>query len=171
MKFGLGIIIGVVLGLFIAGLIGYVAIMDGWVPARADEPSSKFEEWAAHHALKAVLKRDATATNPLPSDEDNLMAGAKLYADNCSGCHGAPKNPSPAFAGGFSPGPTLFATDTVTDDPEGFTFFKIQHGIRFTGMPAFATMLKEKEIWQLTAFLKHMDKLPPKVSSYWKDMK
>jgi hypothetical protein len=28
--------------------------------------------------------------------------------------------------------------------------------------------LKEEEIWQVTTFLSHMDKLPPPVSGQWK---
>lgn len=172
MKFGLGVLAGCLVTVLIGTLVGYLAIVDGWIPARGDEPPDKFETWAAHHALKAVLTRDANAKSPLPADETNLMAGAKLYSENCSGCHGATKNPKPAFAKGFNPGPTLFGNgDTVTDDPEGFIYWKIDHGIKFTGMPAFSPMLKPNEMWQITMFLKHMDALPPKVDDAWKQMK
>ncbi len=68
--------------------------------------------------------------------------------------------------------PTLFGNgDLVADDPEAYIYFKTKHGIRFTGMPAFKGMLKDDEIWQVTLFLKHMDKLPASVDSSWKSMK
>jgi mono/diheme cytochrome c family protein len=171
MKTGLGFLLGCICALAVVALVGYLSIVNGWIPARGDEPAGDFEKWAAHHALHAVLEREAPTQSPIPADEPNLMAGAKLYADQCAGCHGAPKNPTPAFANGFSPGPTLFGNgDTVTDDPEGYTYWKIEHGIKFTGMPAFKGQLKENEIWQLSMFLKHMDKLPPKVETLWKNM-
>lgn len=168
----IGIVVGCVATLLIGWLIGYLAITNGWLPARGDEPSGQFETWAAHKALKAVLQRDAQEQSPLPADEKNLLAGVKLYSENCSGCHGAPKNPTPAFAKGFNPNPPLFANgDMVTDDPEGHIYWIIDHGIKFTGMPAFNTMLKKDEMWQMALFLKHMDKLPPKAAAMWKDMK
>jgi hypothetical protein len=35
-------------------------------------------------------------------------------------------------------------------------------------MPAMRSSLKEEEIWQVTTFLNHMDKLPPQVTEQWK---
>jgi hypothetical protein len=35
-------------------------------------------------------------------------------------------------------------------------------------MPAWNPTLSEQEIWQVTTFLSHMDKLPPQVSDEWK---
>jgi mono/diheme cytochrome c family protein len=172
MRYSFGLFVGVITTLSLVGVVAYSAITNGWLPVRCDEPSSQFETWAAHQALHAALNREAPKQSPIPADESNLMAGCKLYADNCSGCHGAPKNPTPAYAKGYSPEPTLFgAGDLVADDPEGFTWFKIKHGIRFTGMPAFTGQLKDNEIWQLSLFLKHMDKLPPKVEVAWKQMR
>ena len=52
--------------------------------------------------------------------------------------------------------------------PEYQNFYIIQHGIRLSGMPASRNSFKEEEIWQVTTFLSHMDKLPPQVSDQWK---
>jgi hypothetical protein len=35
-------------------------------------------------------------------------------------------------------------------------------------MPAWGKMLNEHQIWQLTTFMSHMDKLPPGVAAAWK---
>jgi hypothetical protein len=35
-------------------------------------------------------------------------------------------------------------------------------------MPAWDSSLNEQEIWQVTSFLSHMDKLPPEVTEQWK---
>ena len=170
-KMILGFLIGVVVSILGAGVGAYVVLTSGIVPARQDEPPIPIEKWAARTSLKATLKREATEQSPIPANEENLSAGATVYEQNCSGCHGTPSNPDPAFAKGFSPGPTLFAHDDVTDDPEGVIYWKAKHGIRFTGMPAFSPMLKDKEIWQVALFLKNMDKLPAPVEEHWKAMK
>ncbi len=171
-KLVLGVLIGIA-GTTLFGLAcGYLVIAEGLVPARGDVAPDKFETWAAHTALHAVLRREATDVSPLKTDDTTLMAGAKVYAANCSGCHGAPANPTPDFAKGFNPGPTLFGNgDDVTDDPEAAIYWKVKHGIKFTGMPAFSPTLTEKEMWEVTTFLKNQDKLPVKVAALWKSMK
>jgi len=50
----------------------------------------------------------------------------------------------------------------VEDDPESFSFWKIKHGIRWTGMPSWKWTLANEQIWSLALFLKHMDKLHPR---------
>ena len=167
-----GFIIGTLVTLALIALGGYIAIVNGWIPARGDEPPGTLETWAARHSLKATLEREGTAKSPISGDEADLMAGAKVYASNCASCHGTPVNEVPTFARGLNPEPTLFGNgDFVTDDPEGSIHWKAQHGIKFTGMPSFSKSLSDKEIWQVTAFLKKMDKLPAPVDSYWKSMK
>src|ERR1700679_2302813 len=116
-KMLVGVLIGAVGIALCAALAGYLAIVNGWLPARGDIVPDKFEAWAAHKALKAVISREGTDKPPFPADATTLMAGAKVYGSNCSGCHGAPANPTPAFAAGFNPHAPLFGNgDDVTDD-------------------------------------------------------
>ena len=172
MKLVTGIVLGIALTLLIVVACGYAAITNGWVPARGDEPPSGFEKWAARTSLHATVRREGTDKSPVAADETNLMAGADVYKNNCAFCHGTPSDPTPGGSKGFIPAPTLFGRgDLVTDDPEGETYWRVLHGIKFTGMPSFKSTLNEKERWQVTLFLKNMDKLPPKVDAYWKIMK
>jgi len=41
------------------------------------------------------------------------------------------------------------------------TFYIVQHGIRWTGMPSWNKTLTENQTWQIVAFLGHIGKLPP----------
>jgi len=41
------------------------------------------------------------------------------------------------------------------------SFYIIQHGIRWSGMPAWNKALTENQTWQVVAFLSHLEKLPP----------
>jgi mono/diheme cytochrome c family protein len=91
-----------------------------------------------------------------------MLAGAKLYKNNCAGCHGAPELPRPAISKAmYPPPPQLFEKDDmVTDDPEGETYWKVTHGLRLTGMPGFGGILSDTERWQVTMLVAHADKLP-----------
>jgi hypothetical protein len=40
-----------------------------------------------------------------------------------------------------------------------------------TGMPSWNGSLTDEQIWTLTLFLKHMDKLPPGAQSEWSQVK
>ena len=75
------------------------------------------------------------------------------------------------MAQGEYPPPPQLATDGVEDDPEGVSFWKISHGIRWTGMPSWKASLTERQIWTLALFLRHMDKLSPAAEQAWRQVK
>jgi thiosulfate dehydrogenase len=155
----------------IAALGSYGSLVTGLVPANADAQPSAFERWAARLSLNATVKREAAAlTDPLAPDDATLRAGLKLYGSNCMVCHGAADGkPSNVAIGLYQHAPQL-GKHGVEDDPEGETYWKVKHGIRLTGMPAFGMTLTQTQLWQVVTFLKHMDSLPPGVTQNWKKM-
>ncbi|HLZ04343.1 MAG TPA: cytochrome c [Bradyrhizobium sp.] len=164
--FILGIIVAVVVG---CGVI-YFGLTNGAIPPNADAKPSPLERWAAGTSLQATLERDAPkGANPVAATDDNLKAGVQLYARHCTGCHGTAAGDSSAtpIAKGENPKPPQLASEGVEDDPEGWTFWKIKHGIRWTGMPAWEQVLNDQQIWTLTLFLKRMDNLPPAAKAAW----
>lgn len=165
-----GIILGFAIALLLAGSVGYVAIESGVIPANADAKPGAVEEWIAGTSLQATLQTQAPPeANPVVLSDANLTEGLKLYARNCVICHGSAKGEASAswVAKGEYPAPPQLAADGVEDDPEGWTFWKIKHGIRLTGMPSWRGALTDHQIWVLALFLKHMDKLPPAVEAEW----
>jgi mono/diheme cytochrome c family protein len=54
--------------------------------------------------------------------------------------------------------------------PEHQNFYIIEHGVRLSGMPAWGKILNQQQVWQLTTFLSHMDKLPPDVEAQWRTL-
>jgi len=165
-----GFIVGV-LASIVVGLVGaYLVVTNGLVPINADSPPLPEEVWAAQTALDAALNRLAPKTpNPVALTDENLIAGIDLYAKNCAICHGTAKgDPSASGAAkGLNPDPPQFGSGGVEDDPEGVTFWKVQHGIRWTGMPAWKKTLTDQQIWTVALFLKHMNKLPPAAQDAW----
>ena len=168
-----GCSIGVLVTLLLIVLVGYGLLHSGLIPANADAKAGGFEMWAANTSLGATLKRQApTGPNPVPLTETNLMEGVRLYGGHCAVCHGASAGwaAASAIARGEYPLPPQFATDGVEDDPEGYTYWKVKHGIRLTGMPSWKNSLSDREIWTLALFLKHMDNLPPAAEAAWKQL-
>ena len=164
-----GIVIGAV-GALLAGLSAfYLAATTGRIPANADAKPPALEKWIAKKALHAAVDRQApNGPNPVALTDENLLAGIKLYAVDCAVCHGAADgNPSRIARGLYQKAPQL-AKHGVEDDEDGETYWKLSHGIRMTGMPAFRESLSEDELWKITLFLKNMDSLPPAPKKAWK---
>ncbi|MDQ2866137.1 MAG: c-type cytochrome [Candidatus Eremiobacteraeota bacterium] len=166
-------ILGIVAALVVLAVIGFIGVTQGiLIPANADAVPSKLERWAAGKSLHATIAREATlAPNPLAANDVNLEAGVKLYAANCAACHGTADGKPSTIAFGLYQKAPQFANDGVEDDPEGVTYWKVSHGIRLTGMPAFVRSLDRNDIWKIALFLKHMDALPPAAKKLWEQQR
>jgi thiosulfate dehydrogenase len=167
-------LLGVVATIFVAAACGYAILRTGLVPANADAKPSWFETWAAGLSLDATLDREAPkGANPVALTDANLIAGIDLYGQHCAICHGTAKGDPSAtpIAKGEYPAPPQLATDGIEDDPEGYSFWIIKHGIRWTGMPSWKNTLTDEQIWTLALFLKHMNKLPPAAVQAWQNVR
>lgn len=125
-----------------------------------------FEKSLAHMALRARIQKEAPKDSPLAVSDDNLLAGAHSYRENCAVCHGLPgQADTPTSKGMYPPPPHLFKGVGVTDDPAGMTYWKVANGIRLTGMPSYRGALNDTELWQISLLLAHADKLPAQVQA------
>ncbi len=163
-KLGLGFVIGIIVVL----LMGFCYVRFGFVNPRADIPINSLENTVAMPSLDASVGRRAPKVqNPISPTDASLTAGMKLYQENCSSCHGDIDRPHGMFADALYPRAPQFIED-APDMPENQNYYIIQHGIRLSGMPAWKQFLSIQQIWQVTTFLSHMDKLPPSISEQWK---
>jgi len=88
-----------------------------------------------------------------------LLHGAKIYKENCAVCHGLPGEEKSAIAKGMYPAPPQLLHGTgVTDDEAWESYWKVENGIRMTGMPGYKDALTETQIWQVTVLVKNADK-------------
>jgi thiosulfate dehydrogenase len=159
---------GFIAAVVIVLLAEFLWVRLGFVDPRADIPEGTLERRVAMPSLDASLDRHAAeARNPISATDDNLLAGMKIYQDNCAGCHGDVHQPHAAFGYSFYPRAPQFMED-APDMPENQNFYIIQHGVRLSGMPGWHTLLNQQEMWQVTTFLSHMDKLSPQLSDQWK---
>jgi thiosulfate dehydrogenase len=157
-----GFVLGLIIGLLVLPLGGALYVMTGHLPAAATDRPLPYERKIAHIALNARIRREAPDRDVSGLTTADLVAGAEIYVKDCAFCHGLPQQkPSPEGRGMFPRAPQLFAHGGVTDDPAGETYWKVKNGIRLTGMPSFGAALSDDEMWQVSAFLKRADKLPP----------
>ena len=167
-----GAVIGIVAFLGIAIGAAVAMVYMGYAPMMADSAPSPLEANLAMKAVHAISERQmGDRKSPLAPTADTLSAGLTIYSQNCIMCHGAADGKPSNIAAGFYVPPPQFASDGSEDDPEGATYWKIHHGIRFSAMPAFMHSLSDVQIWQVTMFLKHMDELPKDVAVHWKALR
>ena len=154
-------LLGILLTIVILCGVAYLIAMRGYINFQADQQPSAREAELAMSAVDASTDRRAPKTeNPVPATEENVTAGAKLYLDNCAGCHGVPSNPYSQFSRAFYPPVPEFFKD-APDMSDNQNFYIIQHGVRWTGMPAWNRTLNDGQIWHVVTFLSNIEKLPP----------
>jgi mono/diheme cytochrome c family protein len=162
------ILLGILLGIMLVPVAVLGWLKFGHVPVAVADPPFPKERLLTGMALDARINRELVKTPPIQADEDNLVAGAEVYADHCAQCHGFHSKPSGLGAHMFPYAPPLWekhhhnAVVGVSDDPPGETYWKVANGIRLTGMPSYKGVLTETEMWQVSLLLANADKpLPP----------
>ena len=160
------LLLGFVLGLAVVVLAAFLYFGLGLAPVAASAPPIPLERLLAGMALHARISKEAPKQAPIPADEANLLAGARIYSEECSVCHGLNGQPETAIAKGMFPHPPqFFKGDTVTDGPPGETYWKAANGIRLTGMPGYKGSLTETQLWQVSLMLANADKLPARAKA------
>jgi thiosulfate dehydrogenase len=161
-----GVVIGFIAALLSIAAAAYCYFGFGLAPVATSAQPMPFEKYLANRALHAVIGKAADKPSPVDASEPNLKSGATVYRQDCAVCHGLPGQGLTNIAKGMFPKPPqLFHGKGVTDDPVGETFWKVQNGIRLTGMPAFQGSLTDDQIWQVSQLLVHADKLPETVKN------
>jgi len=159
-----GILIGLILGVAGVAACVYSYFALGRAPVAVSAPEMPFERKFARMGLHAYLDRLPHTEPQVPADEKNWLAAAKVYKEHCAVCHGLPERERTAIATGMAPKPPqLFKGVGVTDDPAWESYWKVENGIRMTGMPGFKGLLDENKIWQVVVLLKNADKITPAV--------
>jgi thiosulfate dehydrogenase len=161
-----GLLLGFVLGILLIACGVYLYFSTGRAPIATTDPPMPFEMKMAHMAIDARVAKQKIPNSPVAADEKNFLNGAETYKQNCSVCHGLPDQAKTTIAEGmYPPPPQLFHGTGVSDDPAAETYWKVENGIRLTGMPGFKGRLTETQIWEVSVLLANSDKLPASVKA------
>jgi thiosulfate dehydrogenase len=162
-----GVLLGIVLGVMGIAAFVYLYFATGHAPVAVTAGEMPFERMFARLGLHSYLDKLPHPAPPVPADEKNLIEGATVYREHCAVCHSLPDIAErTAIAQGMAPKPPhLFKGTGVTDDEPWETYWKVEGGIRMTGMPGFKGHLTETQIWQVTQLVKNADKITPPVKA------
>jgi len=155
----------VIASILIAGLIlllgGFVVIYTGMYNVAATDPHWPVTHWVLETARIRSIKAHAADLRVPPGLDDpaKIPMGVEHFAAHCAVCHGAPGVPKGDIAYGLSlPPPDLAVTAKLYSGGE--MFWIIKHGIKMTGMPAWADH-SDEEIWATVAFLRKLPGMTP----------
>ncbi len=97
----------------------------------------------------------ASLTPPFGTSEDVFEAGAHIYASRCATCHGTPLKAAVTP----TPSPQLWreARSASVRHTPGELFNLTSAGIPSKGMPAYAHVLTNTQLWQVALLLKSAD--------------
>jgi mono/diheme cytochrome c family protein len=99
--------------------------------------------------------------NPVLRNDESIRSGMAHFADHCAVCHANDGSGNVEMGKGMFPPPPDMRADATQELSDGELFYIIEHGVRFTGMPAWSTGTTEGEeaSWHLVNFIRHLPKL------------
>ena len=157
-NFLLGVLFTLVVLVF--GAILYLRL--GFAQVRADLPPPKWEIALLRGAVHAsVARRAPEMASPVAPTDENLIAGGRMYLDNCSGCHGAPGKPEELGDSLYPPIPQFPIVGTELTEAQ--IFWVTKHGIRYSGMFANGKFHSDDKMWTMAAYLKRIRNIPEHV--------
>ena len=155
-----GIKAGVVLAfvglVIVGGILGILVVVSGIVPIKASSGHWAITEWFLHFSMKRSVSTHSLGTE-VPSLDDPAMVlkGAGHYEIGCRSCHGSPSMPQPRIAQQMTPQPPFLPPEIPKWESEEL-FYIVKHGVKFTGMPAWPSLVRDDEVWAMVAFLRKL---------------
>lgn len=111
--------------------------------------------------LNSVRTHSALIEAPPLDDEDRVRLGAGHFQSGCAPCHGAPGEPPNPIAEQMLPPPPNLVGH-VPNWEDRHLFWIVKHGIKYAGMPAWATQDRDDEVWAVVAFLRRLSAMTAK---------
>jgi len=113
----------------------------------------------------AIPANARSAQNPVIASEEDLRVARLHFADHCATCHDNDGGGQTMFGKGLYPHPPDLRLPATQDLTDGELFWIIENGVRFTGMPAFASAGDHNghggalDSWNLVHFIRHLPHL------------
>lgn len=117
-------------------------------------------DYALH---RSIMHGAASIERPALDLEDTqlIRSGKRHYQEYCVQCHGAPGVARDPIGRSMTPVPSNLVDSAMHLSSEQI-FWTIKNGVKMTGMPGWAFVFSEHELWAVTAFVMHMPALSPR---------
>jgi plastocyanin/cytochrome c553 len=128
----------------------------------ADRAPGAIETAIARRLVRLSIPAPARGLiNPNAVNGDAWRAASDHFAAHCAACHGPDGRGKSEFAAHMYPPVPDLADPAIQAFSDGALFSIIQHGVRWTGMPAFQAEHTADETWQLVSFIRHVPRMSP----------
>lgn len=133
-----------------AAVLGVIAF------AAVDVSSEAEPSWLEKRLATALLRMKLRANrpkklSPLAPTEQDLERGSDIYREQCGYCHGVTRGRTAPFGNSLSPRPPQFVIEPA-HGPTWMDAYVIQHGVRWSGMPAFRGF-SEADAWRVALYV------------------
>ena len=151
----------VITALLGVGAAGMLFAWSGVFNIAASSGHWPITDWFLHWTMRNSVRTHASFTSPAkPHDKSGLISSAGHFANACSVCHGAPGlKPSPVMQAATPHAPNLAVNAREWTDKQ--LFWILQHGVKFTGMPAWAVQDRPDEVRRMVAFVRSLPVMTP----------
>ena len=111
----------------------------------------------------AIPRNVRERTNPFASSTDAVAEGRHHFARYCATCHANDGDGETTMGKGLFPRAPDMRQAPTQELTDGEVFYIIEHGVRFTGMPAWGDGSTQGEElgWKLVQFIRQLPKLTP----------
>ena len=124
---------------------------------------TQIETVIARNARRLAIPANARLTqNPVLASVEDLRDARLHFADHCAICHDNDGSGETAIGSGLYPKPPDLRLPQTQNLTDGELFWIIENGVRFTGMPAFASGSEHgdtQDSWKLVHFIRHLPHL------------
>lgn len=134
-----------------SGVVGVAASSGHW----------PITTWFLHWTMQNSVRTHAALGTPeTVRDDTGLVSAAGHFAQACAACHGAPGvRPLPVMQGATPHAPDLSRMAGKYGDRE--LFWILDHGIKYTGMPAWPARGRPDEVRRMVAFVRRLPGMSP----------
>ena len=156
--------LGVALALALAAAA--VVVMGGLYDIGAVTQHTQVVYTLLETTMKHSVRMRAADIEAPPATPGSIDRGAAVYRDHCVQCHGGPGVAPGAVGMSMQPlpGPLL---DAARRWHERELYWITRHGIRMSGMPAWALRLSEEDTWAVVHFIGRMPQMSPAEYRRW----
>ena len=134
--------------------LGFLVASSGLISLKASSGHWQITELILKYGMRRSVATHSVLIDA-PGDLDDparVRRGAGHYESGCAFCHGAPGRRMPRVPAAMTPHPPPLTGPVRELDAEEL-FYVVDHGVKFTAMPAWPARHRPEEVWDMVAFL------------------
>jgi mono/diheme cytochrome c family protein len=157
-----------ILAALIAVALAAVVLILGYTQIKLDalQEPGRVETFLATQVKHLLVYRSSReGIPPAPTNlQSSIEEGGKLYATDCSMCHGSDGHTPTDFGRWMYPRASDLTSSLVQNYSDHELFWIVKNGIRLSGMPAFGRVESDERIWNLVHYVRTLRGTAPEES-------